>query len=156
MVKVKNTYHSQIWTNYISFERAWREESNDIKINWRSQLWAEIQTPENRKTIEGSKLNFGWSFRLLAVPCFGKSVFCLFLVLVWSVFWSFRVLVRPCFVVPCSVCSVFWNSWFCPSPYNLSVFVSPLNPLYLSKTSFIARSTAGLVVNDLSKTHYNS
>ena len=43
----------------VSFERARRVESNNTKIKDRSKLWAEIQVPENQKTIGGSKLIFG-------------------------------------------------------------------------------------------------
>ena len=43
----------------MSFERARRADSNDIKISFGTQFWAEIQVPESRKTIGGSKLIFG-------------------------------------------------------------------------------------------------
>ena len=43
----------------MSFERARRAESNDIKISLGTQFWAEIQVPESRKREEGSKLVFG-------------------------------------------------------------------------------------------------
>ena len=37
--------------NYVPFERALRAESNVTKIKDIPQLWAELQAPENRKTV---------------------------------------------------------------------------------------------------------
>ncbi|CAK5017860.1 unnamed protein product [Meloidogyne enterolobii] len=93
-----------------------RERSNDISID----LIGVCVVYQNFTIISLD--------RVLVAPSFGhsvfclflillRSVFCLFLVLVRSVFRSFLVLVKSRFDVPCSVCSVFWNSSFCPSPF---------------------------------------
>ena len=57
--RAKLVYRSQtpIATNYMSFERAQRAESNDTKISFGTQFWAEIQVPENQKTVGGGEVS---------------------------------------------------------------------------------------------------
>ena len=59
MEKLVHRSQIPIRTIYMSFERARRAESNDIKISFGTQFWAEIQVPEVQKRVGGSKLIFG-------------------------------------------------------------------------------------------------
>ncbi|CAK5025402.1 unnamed protein product [Meloidogyne enterolobii] len=57
--KFRNTEQNANGSNHMSFERARRVESNGEKIFVRTHTGAEIQVPENRKTIGGTKLFLG-------------------------------------------------------------------------------------------------